>query len=297
MATTEIATQVVEPVEGNIQEERTAFERAVQAITGTEDKENPPVIETAPPEENIQKVEQTEKKESKSDVYLKLAKQEQQIRKLTKEIESAKRINPKEDFIKLAQKDPSAAVKELGLTEQQLINLYLSGSLESGTTNDTKQGTLTPLELEVQTLKEELQKYKQDQQDAVVNSAVAEELKGLRNELAANEDKYPLVKAFLDEGSIQYAFEQAQIAYRETGIIAPFDVILEAVEEDYSERYLKRVEPVLARKTAPPLSDKKIETPVTNSTTLSRKTSQAPMGTKELTREERFQRAVSALNK
>jgi len=202
--------------------------------TKTEETETQ-VSETEHQEVQTQEEAKEEPKEdSKSQFYAQLVQKDREIYQLKKALKEHQQ-NPQDNIKELAKKDPTAALKELGILPDDLLDIWSKDSepLEEKQ-DDPRFKKLEELETKIQQLEEE-KKQKE------LEGQYVQQLQWLDKVITDSGDKWELIGALKGEGSYQYVLQVAQHIFNDTGQIPQMDMILDHVEADLEEQYGNRV--------------------------------------------------------
>lgn len=272
-------------------------------------------VETKPGESVAEPVaEPDHTEESKSEFYAKLSELDRQnrlLRKQLKDVQTAAPQNdaPSVDVKALAQKDPLAALNEMGLGIDQILEAY-TGAEPSSESNSAlpkdvqaKLAKLDQLETQFREFTERQTKAQQEAQQAQLLKQETEKLGAV---VETNVEKYEMVNATKDEGSLNLVLQVAAEIYNQEGEVPSYDRCLGLVETHLRENAKKQWEKASKLSflkgflTSTPdvvqLPTSAQKSPATvASKTLSPGQEDTPQP-KELTKEDLFNQALNALN-
>lgn len=253
-----------------------------------------PPVETSPPE-----VAPTPKEEVKPDPrFIALSKKEKEILRKQKEMEEREKLlsekyKPYEELQELSKTNKLKALEKLGMSYDELTNLYLG------------QNPMTPEQIAEfkanQIVEEKFKEFttrQQEQQAEQQKHSYTQALAQITQEaeaIASKDDAYPLVKNTKSFDTITSLVEQT---YHETGRIMPVEEAMQEVESFLEEKMLEiakldkiRSKLLATEEQKPQSPTEKSETPQ-KPQTLTHKTTVAPAGSKPLTPQEKWQKAI-----
>lgn len=182
--------------------------------------------------------------ETKSEYYARISELDRQnriLRKQLKDIESrsAEPKAPVTDLKSIAKKDPLKALGELGIGIDDVLEAYTgSGSVSS----DSKRVDYElPMEVQEKLSKiEQFEKFieeqKQSQQRTHQERLLQQETDKLAAVVGASSEKYEMINATRDEGSLTLVLQVAAEIYNQEGEVPSYERALGLVEDHLRER-------------------------------------------------------------
>lgn len=198
--------------------------------------EQVPVKEEVSTKEVPTKEVPAKEKIGKSEYYARLMAKEKEIRDMKarmKEYES----NPSNDIKNLAKNDPLKAIEELGLSMDQILDVW-------ATPDEQKQEEQEPVDTtneEIMKIKKELEEIKKAKEESEMQYKYKQALKDADSVISKDTERWELINQGKPAGSLHTMIKAASDIFQATGERLSYEEVADEVENFLKEENIKYV--------------------------------------------------------